>query len=613
MQSTDGYSLDFVSPGGSSSPYTIYFVKMANYLSTTPTAASVYTSNSVDLAFNIFGYYNSTAQTLGTIGGTTASSISLGMGGTSPINAIEYIATSSALSAASSSFVSSTYDWALIFDAIQGTAGSTTTTTSTSSTSSSEAYNFSIVLSPGSGTVVAGGGTQTSVSVVLKSGSPHPVGLSTKNLPVGVSVTFTPVSGTASFVSVLAINAPRTLALGTYLFSVVGKTGTLSRTASFTLTVLGAQANVQTVGVKLSTSPPLGGTTDPVAGSYTYQANRLLTITAQPLSGWSLDHRLVNGNPAGNGTQLSFVPEENVTIVAVFSNAAPQATQTASVSFAAAGATSSDVVVDGVSYPLPTSFAWQVGSSHQVSAQTLIPSGGATELVLAGWHGGVNSSSSALSFTVKKGMTLIANYHSKYLVDFGFIDSSGSSVAPQNATIYGPEGLVTVTSANSSAWLEAGATYTPLGGTVGGVVVPVLPGFGGFTANSPTTVTVPLSAYPVSIRIVDLFGQPISGANVTLTTSGQARLTQITGKNGSATFGDVPMGWFDATYSYLGVSGSISSSVVGVHTETVTMALSYPIFTVAAVFAGMVAISSVVRWRRNRESDRTFDGYSNDF
>ena len=53
--------------------------------------------------------------------------------------------------------------------------------------------------------------------------------------------------------------------------------------------------------------------------------------------------------------------------------------------------------------------------------------------------------------------------------------------------------------------------------------------------------------------------------------------------------------------------------MTGAHSESVTMALSYPVFTVAAVFAGVVAISSVARWRRSRQSESTYDGYSNDF
>jgi len=477
-------------------------------------------------------------------------------------------------------------------------------------TTTTKPFSFHLALSPVAVSVVASGATQITVSVVLDSGARGAVGLTAAGVPAGVSSSFTPSAGTAAFDSVLLLDTSSSATPGIYQITVVGRSGTLVQSSSFELTIESAPPPA-TYTETVSSSPPKGGTTDPAAGTFAFQASQLLTVTALPSSGWSLNHWLVNGNSAGNGTQLSFIPRGDVTIVAVFSNIAPNADPAASVSFAAMGTNSSDVVIGGETYALPTSFTWAVGSSHQVSAQGLIQAGDNSEVVLVGWHGALNSSSSALSFTVEKDMTFIAHYQTKYLVDFVFVDSGAAPVAAQNATIYGPEGLTTVTSANSSAWLDAGATYTPLGGTVGGVVVPVLPGLGSFTAYSPETITIALSTYPVSIRVVDLFGQPISGANVTLTTAGQVRLPQITGKNGSATFNDVPMGWFDATYSYLGVSGSLSSSAIGAHGDTVTMALSYPILSVAAVFAGLVAISSVRRWRRNREIDRAFDGYSN--
>ncbi|MDA4123767.1 MAG: carboxypeptidase-like regulatory domain-containing protein, partial [Thaumarchaeota archaeon] len=358
----------------------------------------------------------------------------------------------------------------------------------------------------------------------------------------------------------------------------------------------------------VSDSPSQGGTTDPAPGDLRLQANELLTVTAIPSTGWSLSEWLVDGSPAGNGTRLSFFPVGNATIEAIFSQIVSGVGNMASVSFTAAGPDAPNVLIDGEPHGLPTSVSWAVGSNHNVSAPSIIQSNSNTELVLVGWHGAVNSSSPTIFFTVEKDATLVAEYQARYLTDFAFVDSSGAPTAAQNATIYGPEGLMTIASSNYSAWLQAGATYIPLDATVGGVVVPVLPGAGNFTASYPGTVTVALSVYPISVRVVDMFGQPISGANVTLATSGHERFTQTTGKNGLATFNDVPMGWFTATYTYLGVSGSLSSSATGAHNATVTMALSYPIVSVAVIFVGVTAISLVRRWRRNGQVSHSFDG-----
>ena len=428
-----------------------------------------------------------------------------------------------------------------------------------------------------------------------------------------MSASFAPVTATAPFASALVLDTSSSATPGTYVITIKGSSGAQVKTSTFSLTVVPSGSPPPTMYTEtVSSSSAQGGTTSPAPGTYSFPSGQLLTVTALPASGWSLNHWLLNGNPAGNGTTFSFVATNNAAIEAVFSNTTnQQANAVASVSFAASGASSAQIVVDGTSYALPTSFSWSVGSTHQVSAQSVIATGDGAQLVAAGWHGAVNSSSPSTTFTVKNDMTLIVSYQTEYLVDFTFASGAGTPVAAQNATIYGPQGLVTVTSANSSAWLDSGASYSPLGGTVGGVVVPVVPGVGSFVVDGPRTVTVPLSTFPVSVKVVDLFGQPISGANVTLTTSGEMRFTQVTGSDGLATFDNVPMGWFSATYTYLGVSGSLSSTATGGHTDTVTMALSYPVFTVAVVFAGLVVISAVARWRRGKRVEDAFDGYSN--
>jgi hypothetical protein len=465
------------------------------------------------------------------------------------------------------------------------------------------------VLSPNAVSIGPGGVAQVLVEVSLSDGPPQSVTLSATGAPSGVSTSLTPSAGTTSFDSVLLLNASSSATPGTYEVSVGGTSGGLVASASFELTITAPpSAPPATFIARVSVSPSEGGTTDPAPGDLRLQANQLLTVTALPSAGWSLSEWLVDGSSAGNGTRLSFFPVGNVTVEARFSQVVSEVGNKASVSFTAAGTGAPNVLIDGATHGLPSSFSWAVGSDHNVSAPSIIQSGPNTELVLAGWRGAVNSSSPTISFTVEKDATLVAEYQTRYLIDFAFVDSAGGPTPAQNATIYGPEGLTTVTSSNYSAWLQAGATYTPLDGTVGGVVVPVLPGAGNFTASYPGTVTVALSVYPVSVRVVDVFGQPISGANVTLTTSGNERLTQATGKNGLATFNDVPMGWFTATYTYLGVSGSLASSVTGAHSDTVTVALSYPIVSVAVIFVGVAAISLVRRWRRNGQVSRSFDG-----
>jgi hypothetical protein len=81
----------------------------------------------------------------------------------------------------------------------------------------------------------------------------------------------------------------------------------------------------------------------------------------------------------------------------------------------------------------------------------------------------------------------------------------------------------------------------------------------------------------------------------------------VTDGAGVASFDMVPSGWFDATYSYLGVSGHVQDSTPGPHLETATLALSYPLISVGAVVAGAVALTGVRAWRRQRYISTAFD------
>jgi hypothetical protein len=116
--------------------------------------------------------------------------------------------------------------------------------------------------------------------------------------------------------------------------------------------------------------------------------------------------------------------------------------------------------------------------------------------------------------------------------------------------------------------------------------------------------------YPVQLRFVDLFGQPIQGASVVLTTEGGQTFTALTGSDGTAYFNTVPFGWYTAKYSYLGLSGQVVDTTTGPHVQTMTVALSYPLFTVAAA----VVVGIVISWIRNKLRNRgvyaAFDGLS---
>ncbi|MFD7071352.1 glycosyl hydrolase family 18 protein [Streptomyces sp. NPDC059913] len=99
--------------------------------------------------------------------------------------------------------------------------------------------DYSVVLSPGSATVAPGGSVSTAVKTAVVSGSAKTVALTASGAPAGVTTTLSPASVTAGESAKLAIAVPAATAPGTYRIDVTGTSGTLSHTATFTLTVPG--------------------------------------------------------------------------------------------------------------------------------------------------------------------------------------------------------------------------------------------------------------------------------------------------------------------------------------------------------------------------------------
>jgi hypothetical protein len=204
---------------------------------------------------------------------------------------------------------------------------------------------------------LAGESTQTLVTVVLDAGSPLTVALVATGLPLGASASFTPSVGTASFVSLLILNTTASVGPGSYQIIVVGTSGDLVASVAFQLTVQPAKPATYT----LTVSPPsaAGGTTNPPSGAYNYTAGQLVTVSAVPSAGWSFTQWMVNGSQAGNGTQLAFTVNGNTEVTPVFSQTPPPVlvVPQASVSFLSNGEGSTQIMIDGTGYSLPTSFS----------------------------------------------------------------------------------------------------------------------------------------------------------------------------------------------------------------------------------------------------------------
>jgi len=99
-------------------------------------------------------------------------------------------------------------------------------------------FDFTVGVSPSSGSVQQGGSVSATVTVTLVSGSTQTVSLTTSGLPSGASATFNPSSGYPTFTSTFTISTSSTTPTGTFYITIRGSGGGLTRTATYTLTVI---------------------------------------------------------------------------------------------------------------------------------------------------------------------------------------------------------------------------------------------------------------------------------------------------------------------------------------------------------------------------------------
>ncbi|GLZ77905.1 hypothetical protein Afil01_27120 [Actinorhabdospora filicis] len=101
--------------------------------------------------------------------------------------------------------------------------------------------DFSLSLSPTSGTVQAGQSTTSTVSTTVVTGTAETVRLTASGLPTGVTATFDPSSVTAGGTSRLTVATASSTAAGTYSVKVTGSADSATHDATFTLTVTRVQ------------------------------------------------------------------------------------------------------------------------------------------------------------------------------------------------------------------------------------------------------------------------------------------------------------------------------------------------------------------------------------
>ncbi|MGC5360648.1 glycosyl hydrolase family 18 protein [Streptomyces sp. DT24] len=97
--------------------------------------------------------------------------------------------------------------------------------------------DYSVDVVPGAGTVQPGASATATVKTSVISGNAKTVALTVTGAPAGVTATLSPSSVTAGGTSQLTLSAAESAAPGTYPLTVTGASGSLSHSASFTLSV----------------------------------------------------------------------------------------------------------------------------------------------------------------------------------------------------------------------------------------------------------------------------------------------------------------------------------------------------------------------------------------
>jgi subtilisin family serine protease len=99
--------------------------------------------------------------------------------------------------------------------------------------------DFSVSVSPASGSTAPGGSVTATVNTATTNGSAQSVSLSASGLPSGAAASFNPATVTSGASSALTIRTSETTPPGTYSVTVTGTAASGSKTATYSLTVTG--------------------------------------------------------------------------------------------------------------------------------------------------------------------------------------------------------------------------------------------------------------------------------------------------------------------------------------------------------------------------------------
>ena len=299
---------------------------------------------------------------------------------------------------------------------ITGTGGGLTRTANytLTITPTSQPFDFSLSVSPASGSVQQGNSIAQPITVLLTSGSPELVSLSASGSPSGTSASFSQSSGNPTFTSTMTISTSSTTPTGTYTIMVNASGGGLTRTTTYTLTVTpppsSYTATFTQTGLPSGTtwSVTFGGTKKSSTGSsimFTVGPGSYNWTVSSPISGGS-GVRYVT-SPASESMDVSFQTSQSIAYTAEY-----ELTISTSPSEA------------GVTLPASGSHWYSAGSEVPVSASPSVPF--TVSLSASGWPTGTSGNFGPSSNTPAFTSTLTVTVEETTVLDTYTVTVSGT-------------------------------------------------------------------------------------------------------------------------------------------------------------------------------------------
>jgi len=185
----------------------------------------------------------------------------------------------------------------------------------------------------------------------------------------------------------------------------------------------------------------------------------------------------------------------------------------------------------------------------------------------------------------------------EYFINLNLLSSSGMRIVP--TTLLVSLGTpAAVDAKNGTVWADSGSFLT-----VASVVwhgSQVKPGNFSLEVTGPSSANVPVKVYDATIRVTDLLGLPVGGAQGQVSLANGTTITRAVAADGTIDLAEIPIGTFNATISSFGQSVQVLGNAASEPRVDVTVVLSPLIIgIIIGVFAASYATLLFLRRRRS--------------